>query len=293
MELLRVLFTQAKALYPQLSSQLLFNEEPHNTPQNILINFSSEQYHIRSSCIPAKLFDLRELEPDQWPLLRAGNGANKHLFIVSRIGQRLHQQYTLSKENTQWLEAHHGVPLVFLRRRINEPTENLEEVQLFWIADTTVWEQFLSVVEGTPIVSSISLHAWAFPDWADDWVNTLVNHTQSTILFDLPPHKQLEAIFAESCHRVDINKAWLRHEDYHHCVLAMQGHLKAVDDKTPLFLLPAGETTCNVVSNYALQELPSGLFKEDADFLTSQSWLMQIALGHLFNEECIFDFNTL
>ncbi len=269
------------------------NEEPKNIPKNILLNFTSEQYNIRPEKIPAVLVFLSSVSKEDWRHLTGGSGENEHFFIFSRIGNRLLKQYQLPVENVDWLNERLNEPLVFLRRRIYLPGTEEESVQLFWLQNPEEWLDFMAACPGVPVVSNLSLHTWAIPDWEAKWFGAIAGHSQCTILFDLPPHNQLSEIFEPACDRVFINKVWMKHEIYNHCALVMQGRQKESTEYTPLFLLAASETTCNVISNYALNELKNGLFTEDKEFLLQNAWLVRIALGRLFNEERNFDFNTI
>jgi len=89
-----------------------------------------------------------------------------------------------------------------------------------------------------------------------------------------------------------MTKSWIKHQNSNHCALVLQGKLKDQIGGTPLFLLPAGEILCNVISNYAEQAFPAGFFHEDKAFLMEEQWLMRIALSRIFNEERAFAFSA-
>lgn len=293
--LLEQLFSQANILAASGSSgmQLKLNTDPLNIPKNILLNFTGEKYHIRKEAIPAVISPLSAIPQQHWFGLTGGSGENEHFFVISRIGHRVLKQYQLSVEDTAWLNEKLNEPLVFLRRRYYDATSRKELVQLFWLQTLQEWKDFVAAASGIPIISNISLHTWAIPDWEAQWLDALTKQSQCTILFDLPPHNQLVAIFDPSCDQVLLQKVWIKHEEYHHCALVLQGKIQESSGYTPLFFIPAGETTCNVISNYAMNELKEGLFIEGKDFLQENAWLVRITLGHLFNEERIFDFNTI
>lgn len=295
LDLLGELFSRANALTDVETSgmQLVLNREPMNFSKNILVNFTNEKYTIRKEHIPAVMVALSEVPRAHWGQLTGGSGEEEHFFVLSRIGHRLLKQYDCSAENKNWLNERLNDPLVFLRRRQYSPDTKEELVQLYWIETPDIWLDFIAACPNVPIVSNISMHTWAIPDWESRWLNALTEHSQCTILFDLPPHNQLNEIFEPACDRVLINKVWIKHDLYNHCALVMQGRINGSDDRTPLFLLPASETTCNVISNYAMKHLKKSLFMEDKEFLYQQSWLVRVALGRLFNEESTFDFNTI
>jgi hypothetical protein len=275
-----------------IARRLAINDSLYDATRNVVLNFSAESYLIHPEPIPAQLALLGAQDSANYPYLAGGTGTEKHFLVVSRPATNLLRQYQFPPEEVAWLRAQGDAILTFIRRRVRLATTEGFTIQLFLLDNLSMWTKFLTTVGDIPIVSSLSLRGWATEQWANTWLAPLADNTQCTILFDLPPEKQLEPLFSTSCDFVAMTKSWIKHQNYNHCALVLQGKLKDQIGGTPLFLLPAGEILCNVISNYAEQAFPAGFFHEDKAFLMEEQWLMRIALSRIFNEERAFAFSA-
>lgn len=287
--LLKDFYQQANDLLDSNVNLLVINDDAFNYERNVLLNFTAERYVVRKEPMEAHLYTLESFDESDWCKFSVGAGNDKHYFVVSRMPERIINQYNFNDEAKKWLTSHIGHPLVFLRRRVINESQNIKVVELFHIANTKVLEAFRKNIE-RPIVSNISMHTWAIEKWASEWIISLSDEITETILFDLPPHAQLENLFGEN-KLVRINKAWLRHKEYRHCALIIESQIDE-NFESPLFFMPASLVTCNVVSSYMLNNLGNSLVQENDEFMNRNSWLINIVMGHLFNETYYFDFNV-
>ncbi|MCB9317584.1 MAG: hypothetical protein H6569_15695 [Lewinellaceae bacterium] len=294
--LLEVVFERVNALAgadPD-KMKLVLNTEPMDIPKNVLLNFMNEKYTIREERWKAVIVPMSRVDPSYWPQLSSSGEENEHFFWVTRVGRRLEIQYEWADDDQAWLAERRDKPMLFLRRRGFNPRTERFEVELYHIESQDQWRRFLEATNDKKHVSNISMHTLALPGWEEGWYLLLAGNTQCSILFDLPPYQQIESFFEPNYSRVGLNLIWMNDAQYRHCALVFQGTERAEpDDLSPLFVLLASEITCRVVYNYLLRERPTGQFVVDESFVQANSWLINIVLSHLFNEERIFDFNII
>jgi len=273
--------------------KFVLNDELVNIPRNILINYTSERYNIRQQKIPGELLFFESVDKLRWIELSGGLGEEQHFLLVTRIGETLLKQYRLTNEEVDWIEDRAKESLVFLRRRIVFGDPATERVQLFIIQSLKDWLAFATHNHQIPIISNISMRVWANTEWESRWLEPIRKHCINTILFDLPPHSQLDTLFSDSCDTVRIQKAKLAYNGYNYGALVLQGIVKQGLGETPLFFMPGSEITCNVIASYMMNEMRHGLVQEDRQFLHDNSTVVQTMLSRLFREERTFDFNLI
>lgn len=287
--LLQDLYKQANNLLDPSVKIMVLNEDAFNYERNVLLNFTAERYVVRKKPMEAHLYALDSFNLADWNKFSVGLGRDEHYFVVSRMPERILNQYQFDKEAVDWLMAQKGSPLVFLKRRVINSIENIQIVEFFYIRDIKTLNNFV-LNSQKPIVSNVSMHTWAIEKWASEWIGPLSYKITATVLFDLPPHSQLQSLF-RSGDLIRINKAWLRHEEYKHCALVIESQIDK-ESESPLFFMPASLVTCNVVSNYMMKQLGEIPVQEDDEFMKRNSWLINVVMGHLFNETYYFDFNV-
>lgn len=274
--------------------QLVLNTEPMDIPKNVLLNFMYEKYIIREEKAMAVIVPISQVPQRHWPQLTASSAENEHFFWVSRVGYRLEAQYEWLEEDRKWLERYREQPLVFLRRRAFDPKTKTFNVELYLFENQKQWFAFWEITKEKPHISNLSMHTLGLSDWTPGWYLTFANHTLCTILFDLPPYQQFESFFQPAYQQVGLHIIWMNDAQYRHCAVLFQGTER--DDEcslSPIYVLPASEITCRVIYNYLLNERPTDQFVVDTVFIDQNSWLINIVVGHIFNEERIFDFNAL
>lgn len=287
--LLKELYQKGNKLLSPNVRLLTLNEDAFNYERNVLLNFTAEKYKVRKEPLEAHLYALDSFDEEDWDKFSVGNGNDEHHFIVSRMPERMLEQFRFNSDSKEWLTSHSGKPLVFLRRRVINKSKNIQVVELFYISDVTVLNVFISKVN-KPVVSNISLHTWAINKWAKEWMVPLSNNIMMSILFDLPPHDQLNNLFGKGSLVININKAWIKDKDYRHCALVIEPQIDE-HSEGPIFFIPASLVTCNVISNYMLKQMKPVRVKKDDKFMNAKNWLIKVVMGHLFNETYYFDFN--
>lgn len=274
--------------------QLVLNTEPMDTPKNVLLNFMHEKYIIREEKSNAVIVPISQVPREYWPQLTASSAENEHFFWVSRVGYRIEAQYEWLEEDKIWLEQHRESPLVFLRRRAFNPDTNTFNIELYLFENQEEWLTFWDATKEKPHVSNLSMHTLGLSNWAPGWYLSFANHTLCTILFDLPPYQQFESFFQPAYQKIGLHIIWMNDVQYRHCALLFQGIERDEEQSlSPIYVLPASEITCRVIYNYLLSERPTDQFTMDKLFINENSWLISIVVSHVFNEERIFDFNTL
>jgi len=239
---------------------LKVNEKPYDIERNLLINFSSEKIRISSYKLFAEIRKIPNILGKDWDVMIGGSKGQQHVLLISKTKEDILTQYHFSKNDKKWFEKYSNFPMVFIRIRYT--LEEKKIICLFHVDSVGLLEKLLTYFDPLPFFSNVSLHTWMYKDWKDSWTTILGSIPYPTFLFDLIPSHYLYHIFDDKFKKISFDKAILNMNGVKYSTLVFQGVTKTRDFRTPLFIMPLSDTTCNVISYYLLHNHRSFFLKK-------------------------------
>ncbi len=287
LEFLESLIEEANRIYPAKEAQvpITFNKDPLDQNLNLLISMEKETLALSTQKLKCRFYILDHIPKEEWKFLTSGKGDLEHVFILSRIGERLFRNYEVINQPQEVIEQLWLVPLVCVAKTVEEQGEEI--VELFWIKDPLKLIVFRKNLPDISIISSVSLLLLADESWDLNWQEVLNKNTYKTVLFDLKPSIQLERI-AKQFDNFSFDKVELVHKEESHCIMIFEG-FKESNRLNEIYLMPCSEVQANTIVYYINTRL-NLITRQKMDNPNSNILFL---LSHIISKEIFFDFNAL
>jgi len=248
----------------------------------VLSQHESEIVFFNSSLKDAVLFPFSEYPSDSWQKLLVVADGDSYMYIVSRVTERLLEQYNFSEDDKQWLLKNHTefLTAVLLKQMV----EGVEKM-LFLIFDSPSQIEELDKLD-YPIVSNSSMVLSSDKLW-ESWGIVLQSVTAHSYLFDLSPSTHIERSIAMH-DNILYNSFHLDVDGGEYAFVILLG--KSKKQKMNIFFLPCSA----VMSNLLLKHLSSQskdfvLLDTEKDLSDNVFWLLRVQMTRLLDESR-FDF---
>jgi len=247
-----------------------------------LSQHESEIVIFNSSLKDAILFPFSKYPSDSWKELLVVADGDAYVYIVSRVTERLLEQYNFSEEDKRWLLENHTefITAVLLKQMINGV-----EKMLFLVFDSPSQIEELYKCDYS-IVSNSAMILSSDKLW-ESWGLTLQTFTAHSYLFDLSPSTHIERSIAMH-DNILYNSFHLDVEGREYAFVILLG--KAKKQNMNIFFLPCSA----VMSNLLLDHLSSqsdafSLLNPEKDLSDNILWLLRVQMTRLLDESR-FDF---
>jgi len=282
------LMEQAYAIVPfEKAKKKILKAKETDTPEELSVfNFQYERLVLYPYQIKAFISELDDMPVKNWNELSAGAAPDEHFFIISRMCSDFTQHYEFSKKDMNFLASQND-PAVCLRRSgINNEGERI--VELFILKSP---EQLIRLSDfELPLISNISMVSLAADEWFTRWYDVLWTYSYPTVLFNLPPFRHFNSWSKQRAFNVKYGSINIDFGENKYTVFACQPQTKKLRS---IFFAPCSSIV-NSAFVYYLTELIENkeVFVREDDFIYESARNLNIAIGHLFREECYFDFNS-
>ena len=280
-----------KILPPTESDGRIIRAQGHETPEELQVRqFENERLILSREPYEGHLIRLDDLPDTDATTMAAGDGDDRHVFLIVRLAHRMLEQYAFSPSDTQWLEARGTSPVVAIQRSLidSATTQRIVEHIVFENPDE------LSKVVNTwqPDIRrlcSFSMAAAGDAVWTAQWYEALIAHWEMVGLFDLSPFAHFNRWSVQDAFDVHIGRIDIRLGDETHFALACLPNT----GRSPAFVAPCSEIVASSVIFYVREVMQHGSrFIESDVFIRDQRWALLVTLSHLLREERIFDFGA-
>lgn len=264
---------------------------PHDDETFTLKSYETEVLVISHRKLRVDLMEFKDTPRAYWDNFLSGGSDTPHFFIVSRIIERMKQDYDFSKQDLKILENYRDGFIVGLRNLTWDQHGKIVQICLF---DNPNQLHVINKITKAKMLSNTSMLLAAHSEWQARWHDTINDVSTHTMLFDLSPFIQIEQSFPSFCSKLKASKIWYSEGNFDSTALLLMG----TGNLTTLSYIICSEIAASAILDYlstqqnALSE--SGLdFEISTDLPDDIHLVNRLLLPHLFSEETTFDFGAL
>jgi hypothetical protein len=251
----------------------------------LLSSFERERLVLLQNPVAASFSYLADVPRHRWRELVAGSGDGEHVFIVSRLPDRLLQQHKFPSLTEDLLKAQCREPLIALRRSAVANGDRF--VDYFVVQEPDELDSLIAHFQGhIPLVANLSFATMTMDSFVSRWLGRLQALGQVSFLFDRYPFAHFKAWAQDGTFDVVYTTITCNIDGAVRSAFACQPQI----GQSPIFLLPCSEAYCAAL-NYFVQTVlgSSDRFRSELSFLGPEASSLNITMGHLFREEASFD----
>ena len=223
-----------------------------------------------------------ECPTNTWKQLLAIADGEAYIYIVSRVTERLLEQYNFTKDGIEWLIQNHSE---FVTAVLGKQIVNGVEKIVFLVFDSP--NQILSLYDSDYSIIGNSAMILSSDSLWKQWGLVLEEYTAHSYLFDLSPSTHIEKSIV--VHDIILyNSFHLEVENGEYAFVILLG--KTEQQKMNIFFLPCSAVMSNLLLEHlAKQGKPFSLLNAEKDLSNNIFWLLRVQMTRLLDESR-FDF---
>ncbi len=249
---------------------------------NALSQHESEIVFFNTRLKDAIVLSFSEYPRDAWKELLVYADEKAYIYIISRVTERLLEQYNFSKEDVVWLMQNHSE---FLTTVVVKQIIDGIETMVFLVFDSpsqieAIYDSDYSIICNSAMILSSDSH------WKS-WGSVLEKYPKHSYLFDLSPSAHIERSIA--MHDIVLyNSFHLEVENGEHAFIILLGKVK--QQKMNIFFLPCSAVMSNLLLEHLSKQGKSfSLLNLEKDLSDNMFWLLRLQMTRLVDESR-FDF---
>jgi len=289
---LDTLLNQADAMYSfdDAKVPLMRHEDPSENIINTLRSFEGEILRTSDIKLRADVVEFESLSRTDWEHYLIQDSDKEYFFVVSRIVEKLLDQYSFSAESLALLDGHEFV--VCLRKyTVSESGAVIRLCLMSNPKQLTVLDR----ISKKGMLANSSMCLMSYRPWNEHWQDVLNKACTHTLLFDLSPFEHIGRTLAQVYTEINVRKVSFndRGTIYTALVLICEGSM------TGFYFILCSEMCANSIVymvNEALatkagneSKFVSNPLEKDSDY----HLVIKRTLMHLYREELVFDFASM
>ena len=249
---------------------------------NALSQHESEVVFFNTMLKDAIVVPFSDYPTTAWKQLLVVADGEAYIYIVSRVTERLLEQYNFSKDDVEWLIKNHSefITAVLVKQMVKGV-----EKMVFLVFDSPAQIESLYVSDYSMICNSAMILS-SDKLWKQ-WGLVLEKYTAHSYLFDLSPSAHIERSIGMH-DKVLYNSFHLEVENGEYAFVILLGEAKG--QKMNIFFLPCSAVMSNLLLEHLSKQGKSfSLLNPEKDLSDNMFWLLRVQMTRLLNESR-FDF---